>query len=87
MSRFGSVGEGLSMPWLNRSWAAYIEHHNRQDRVDSGLEAGTTTAESAKLKAAKKKIAALEAELAVHCRAAELLNEATSPKAGGRSSR
>ncbi|WP_184778471.1 IS3 family transposase [Amycolatopsis jiangsuensis] len=53
----------------------------RQDRIDRGLESGLTSAEKAELTAAKKKIAELESELAVHRRATELLKEAVRPKA------
>jgi transposase-like protein len=64
-----------------------VYNWRRQERVDRGIEGGVTTAESAKLKAAKKKIASLEAELAIHRRAAELLKERTDPKVGSRPSR
>jgi len=64
-----------------------VYNWRRQDRVDRGIEKGVSTAESAKLKAAKTKIAALEAELAFHRRAAELLKERTDPKVGSRPSR
>lgn len=54
----------------------------RQDRIDRGVESGLTSAEKAELIAAKKKIAELESELAVHRRATELLKkEAVPPKA------
>ncbi|WP_306356276.1 MULTISPECIES: IS3 family transposase [unclassified Nocardia] len=53
----------------------------RQDRIDRGLEAGLTSAEKAELIAAKQRIAQLEAELAVHRRATELLKGAVRPKA------
>ncbi|WP_184778420.1 IS3 family transposase [Amycolatopsis jiangsuensis] len=53
----------------------------RQDRIDRGLESGLTSAEKAELTAAKKRIAELESELAVHRRATELLKEAVRPKA------
>jgi hypothetical protein len=43
---------------------------------------GVATAESAKLKGAKRKIAALEAELAIHRRSTELLKERADPKFG-----
>jgi transposase len=59
----------------------------RQERIDRGEEAGLTTGERAELVAAKHKIAALETELAVHRRAAELLKEASNPKGGSRRSR
>src|SRR5262245_58968 len=59
----------------------------RQHRVDRSLEAGLTTAEKAELVAARKRIQELEPELAVHRRAAELLNGTAHPKAGSRPSR
>jgi transposase-like protein len=57
-----------------------------QDRIDRGLRAGVTTAESAELTAARKRIRELETELAVTKRANELLKEQTDPKGAGRSS-
>jgi transposase-like protein len=59
----------------------------RQDRIDQGIEAGVTTDESTKLKAARKKIAALETELAIHRRSTDLLKEHHDPKVGPRPSR
>lgn len=59
----------------------------RQERIDRGEEAGLTTGERAELVAAKRKIAALETELTVHRRAAELLKEGSDPKGGSRRSR
>jgi transposase len=59
----------------------------RQECIDQGLETGVTTDEGTKLKAAKKKIAALESELAIHRRASELLKECHDPKVGSRPSR
>lgn len=59
----------------------------RQDRIDRGLEAGLTSAENAELVAARKKIRDLEAELAVHRRATELLKDRSDPKGGSRPSR
>ncbi len=53
-----------------------------QDRVDRGLQAGLTTADTAELAAAKKRIAELETELAIAARAVDLLKEETIPKAG-----
>ena len=53
----------------------------RQDRIDRGLEAGLTSAEKAELVAARKRIRELEAELAVHRRATELLKGQADPKA------
>jgi transposase-like protein len=43
----------------------------RQDRIDKGLQPGLTSAEKAELTAAKRRIAELEAELAIHRRASE----------------
>ena len=56
----------------------------RQERIDCGLEAGVSTLERAELAAAKRRIRELEAELAVHRRAAELLKETSDPKGGSR---
>jgi len=56
----------------------------RQERVDRGLEPGVSTLERAELAAAKGRIRELEAELAVHRRAAELLKETVDPKGGSR---
>jgi transposase-like protein len=58
----------------------------RQDRIDRGLEAGMSSAEKAELVAARKRIRELEAELAVHRRATELLKEEIGPKGGSRPS-
>ena len=55
----------------------------RQDRVDRGLVPGLSSAEKAEL-TAKKRIADLEAELAVSRRAVELLKEEVRPKGGSR---
>ena len=59
----------------------------RQARVDAGLEAGVTTSEQAELTVAKRRIRELEAELAVHRRATELLKEKSSPKGRTRRSK
>jgi len=58
----------------------------KQARIDSGVEQGTTTAEKAELAAARRRIRELEAEVAVHRRAAELLKEVARPKPDSRSS-
>ena len=58
----------------------------RQERIDRGLEAGVSTPERAELAAAKRRIREREAELAVHRRAAELLQETRHPKVGSRPS-
>jgi transposase-like protein len=57
-----------------------IYNWRRQDRIDRGLQAGLTTAETPELGAANRKIAALEAELAAAKRALELLEEVVPPK-------
>ena len=58
----------------------------RQERIDRGLAPGLSTVEQTELAVAKRRIRELEAELAVHRRAAELLQEATHPKGGSRPS-
>jgi transposase len=56
----------------------------RQERIDRGLDPGLSTLEQAELAAAKRRIRELEAELAVHRRAAELLQETSRPKGASR---
>lgn len=58
----------------------------RQEAIDRGLEAGLSSVEKAELTEAKRRIRELEAEVAVHRRAAELLKESHDPKAGSRPS-
>ncbi len=58
----------------------------RQERVDRGLAPGLSTLEHAERAAATRRIRALEAELAVHRRAAELLKETSAPRGGSRPS-
>jgi transposase-like protein len=58
----------------------------RQYRIDSGQEPGLTTTEVNELNAARRQIKHLEADLAVHELATELLKGSTNPKAGGRPS-
>ena len=59
----------------------------RQDRIDKGLEPGLNSAEKSELTAAKRPIAELETELAIHRRASELLGQVVPPKGGPRPSR
>jgi transposase-like protein len=59
----------------------------RQDRIDKGLEPGLSSTEKSELAAAKQRIAQLEAELAIHRRASELLGKVVPPKGGSRPSR
>ncbi|MCH8562037.1 transposase [Nesterenkonia sp. YGD6] len=52
----------------------------RQDRIESGETPGLTTAQNTELRAAKKRIAELELQLAVATKAVEVLKADTSPK-------
>ncbi|MEV0966255.1 transposase [Streptomyces sp. NPDC049910] len=58
----------------------------RQHLIDTGQLPGTTSSDQSELAAARKRIAELEAELAIHRRAAELLGEVTPPKGGSKPS-
>jgi transposase len=58
----------------------------RQHLIDMGQVPGTNSSDQSELAAARKRIAELEAELAIHRRAAELLGEVTSPKGGSKPS-
>ncbi|MFC9634422.1 transposase [Streptomyces mirabilis] len=58
----------------------------RQRLIDTGQLPGTTSSDLSELAAARKRLAELEAELAIHRRAAELLGEVTSPKGGSKPS-
>ncbi|MGW7386660.1 transposase [Streptomyces sp. NPDC054794] len=58
----------------------------RQHLIDTGQLPGTNSSDLSELTAARKRIAELEAELAIHRRAAELLGEVTSPKGGSKQS-
>ena len=57
-----------------------IYNWRRQHLIDSGQLPGVTSTDQAELVAARRQIAELETELAVHRRAAELLKEAVPPK-------
>jgi transposase len=59
----------------------------RQDRIDKGLQPGLSSVEKAELAAAKRRIAELETELAIHRRASELLGKVVPPKGGTKRSR
>lgn len=59
----------------------------RQHLIDTGRLAGVTSSENAELVAARKRIAELETELAVHRRAAQLLGTVVPPKDASRPSR
>jgi transposase len=56
----------------------------RQDQIDRGEMPGLTSAERTELAAAKHRIRELEAELAIHRQASELLAESRDPKVGSR---
>ena len=56
----------------------------RQEQIDRGQFPGLTSAERTELAAAKQRIRELEAELAIHRRASELLTERSDPKGGSR---
>jgi transposase len=58
----------------------------RQEQIDSGELPGLSSAEREELRAARLRIRALETELAVHRRAAELLKESVRPKGASRRS-
>jgi transposase-like protein len=64
-----------------------IYNWRRQDRIDHGLETGMSSAEQAELAAVRKRIRELEADVAVHRRATELLKGESDPKGGSRPSR
>ena len=57
-----------------------IYNWRRQELIDTGQLPGVTSADQTELVAARRRIAELETELAIHRRAAELLKEAVPPK-------
>ncbi|MGW1916468.1 transposase [Streptomyces sp. NPDC002076] len=59
----------------------------RQHLIDTGRLPGPTSEDQAELVAARRRIAELEAELAVHRRAAELIGKVVPPKDASRPSR
>jgi transposase len=58
----------------------------RQELIDTGQLPGTTSSDNAELVAARRRIAELETEVAIHRRAAELLGEVVAPRGGTRRS-
>jgi transposase-like protein len=77
-----SVAEDLGVS------AQTIYNWRRQDAIDRGEVPGLSSVEQAELKAARRRIAQLEDELAVIRRANELLKaQVVSPKDGSRRSR
>ena len=86
----GLIGAGRSVVEVARDLEISTESiytWRRQDRIDRGLVPGLTSVEKAELTAARKRIAELEAELAIHRRASELLGKVVPPKGGSRPSR
>ena len=59
----------------------------RQHLIDTGQLPGPTSEDQAELVAARRRIAELEAELAIHRRATELIGKVVPPKDGSRLSR
>lgn len=59
----------------------------KQARIDAGEVAGLSSVGKSQLESARRRIRELEAELAVHRRATELLKEGASPKSGTRRSK
>jgi len=59
---------------------ACVYNWRKQDRIDRGQLPGLTSAEQAELVAARRRINALEAELAAERRAKQLLKDAMPPK-------
>lgn len=59
----------------------------RQHLIDTGQTPGLSSTDRAELVAARKRIAELETELAIHRRSAELLAKVVPPKDGSRPSR
>ncbi|MGY3205819.1 hypothetical protein [Streptomyces sp. TE5632] len=59
----------------------------RQHLIDTGQLPGPTSGDQAELVAARRRIAELEAELAIHRRAVELIGKVVPPKDGSRPSR
>jgi transposase-like protein len=64
-----------------------IYNWRRQHLIDTGQVSGITSSDQAELVAARRRIAELETELAVHRRATELLDDVVPPKGGSRRSR
>ena len=64
-----------------------IYNWRRQERIDRGLVAGSVLDGAGGARRRTRRIRELEAELAVHRRASELLAEGSDPKGGSRRSR
>ncbi len=57
-----------------------IDTWRRQELIDTGQLAGTSSTDNTELPAARRRIAELEAEVAIRRRTAELLKESSAPK-------
>lgn len=64
-----------------------IYNWRRQHLIDTGRAPGIPSSENAELIAARRRIAELETELAIHRRAAELLDGVVPPKDASQPSR
>lgn len=64
-----------------------IYNWRKQHLIDTGRAPGIPSSENAELIAARRRIAELETELAIHRRAAELLDAVVPPKGASRPSR
>jgi transposase len=63
-----------------------VYNWRRQHLIDTGRAPGIPSSENAELMAARRRISELEAELAIHRRAAELLDAVVPPKGASRPS-
>src|SRR6476661_7771883 len=67
--------------------AQVIYTWRRQHLIDTGQMPGITSGDQAGLVAARRRIAELETELAIHRQATQLLGKVVPPKGGSRPSR
>ena len=72
--------------WSSASASRSRASPQRASVIDRGELPGLSSVEREELRAARRRIAELETELAVHRRAAELLKESVPPKGGSRRS-
>jgi transposase len=82
----GGGAAGCAVAYDLQISAQVIYTWRRQQLIDSGQIPGMTSTDHAELVAARKRIAELESELAIHRRAAELLGDVVPPKGGMRRS-
>ena len=67
--------------------AQVIYTWRRQHLIDTGQMPGITSSDQAELVTARRRIAELETELAIHRQATEMLGKVVPPKGGSRPSR